>query len=141
MNPIEPQFDPENNLDNFRSIIDRMARARWITGTNIATREQFWLSFSDLGRQRMKKASDALRRAAPQFFDAPDLSALKPEDVRQPSLLDLISVMVQVGPVIWELQPPPFSDGERDTMIRIILAYTREAAGRDIGIPPGRFQL
>ena len=90
------------------------------------------MSFTDLGTQRMKKASDALRRAAPQFFNASDLSALTKGTVKQPSLMELLLVMVELGPVVWELQPPPFSDGERDTMFSIILVYARKAAARDM---------
>ena len=131
METNEPKSVPDNNLENFKSIIARMARAKWITGTNAATSEQLWLSFTDLGKQRMNKASEALRRAAPQFFNAEDVSTLSRESVRQPSPADLLLVITEVGAIAAELQPPPFSDGEQTTMIDILLTYARQAAAKD----------
>jgi hypothetical protein len=120
-----------NDLENFKGIIARMARAKWITGTNAATPEQLRLSFTDLGRQRMDKASDTLRRAAPQFFNAEDVSTLSRESVRQLSPADLLLVLAEVGAIAKELQPPPFSDGETTTMYGILLSYARQAAVKD----------
>jgi len=135
MSTYEPQFDADNNSENFQSIVERMFRAKWITGKNMATREQLWLCFSDLGQQRMKKISDALRRTAPEFFNPANTSTLTPESIQQPSPDELIAFMTEVGVIVAELQPPLFSREELDTVIGIMLCYTREAARRDISPP------
>ena len=59
-------------------------------------------------------------------------SKLFNQSLGQPTALEMLSMMTIIGTCIAELQPPLFSDGERDTMIGLILSYAK----RNPPIPP-----
>jgi hypothetical protein len=120
---MEPRFDPDHNLDNFRSIIARMARAKWITGTNIATQTDIWYGLTGLGHQRMQTAVDTLRRAAPGYFDT-DPHTVIPGSVPV-SHQDALAIPLVIAQLVLELLPPDFSPGEQDTLLAIIADSAR----------------
>jgi len=136
MEPHEPQFDPDHNSEIFQSIVERMARAKWITGTNLVRPEQFWISLTELGCQRIGKASDALIKLAPGLFKAENISTLTADSIKQPTPADLCLMLLEVMPVMAELQPPPFSPEEEDTIIAM-LEWFALAKGK-VQIPPSR---
>jgi hypothetical protein len=133
---MEPRFDADNNSEHFQSIIQRMANAKWITGTNVATRTDLWLTLTELGRQRMKSASDALINAMPEWFKSKNPSNIEPGTIKV-ARQDMILRVLAVSSIVLELQPPAFSPGEEDTLLGIILDNTRQNAARDDS-PPRR---
>jgi hypothetical protein len=136
MESTQPEFDPEKFFNGARSLIDRMARAKWITGTNAATWDQFYLSLTKLGQQRCGVVSDAFINVAPEFFRAADTSVLKAGSIRQPSHKELLAVIVLIAPVVSELLPPKFSNEEWELLFGFFASYSRTKA---LGaIPPNR---
>lgn len=108
-----------------QSIVERMFRAKWITGTNLVTPDNWRITLTDLGRQRIGKVCDALIEVDPDFFKAEDTSVLTKDMINQPSAVQLLMFLVKVAPIVAELQPPPLPDEERDTLIGMFLLYAR----------------
>ena len=126
MQPQEPQFDPDHNSENSQSIVERMFRAKWLSGHQLVRPEQFWVNLNALGQQRIGKICDALIKAAPDFFKPKATSVLTADSVRQPSAIELLAVQAEIQLAIGELQPPPFSPGERDTLLSMFCVIARE---------------
>jgi hypothetical protein len=125
MQSPKPQLDPDDGSGNMRSIVDRMFRAKWIT-ESLVKPDEFWFNLTELGLQQIGKMSDAFIRVAPGFFKAENTSILTADSIKQPSSAELFSMMLEIGPIMAELQPPPFSSGERDAMFGLLASSARE---------------
>lgn len=132
----DDKSNPQSNGENTQLVIERMAKCKWITGLNMVKADHWWLTLTDLGRQRIGIFTDALLKISPDFLSADDLPVLTPGSIRQPSQLELTLLIGEIAPILAELRPPDFSPGEADTMISMLLMFAR-AKGRDQN-PPRR---
>ena len=64
-----------NTLDfeseDMQRLVERMARAKWITGTNLITPEVFHFEFTPRGTQQLRSMAELLKRIAPKTLDGP----------------------------------------------------------------------
>lgn len=123
---LSPRLWINPNVADMQRVVERMARAKWITGTNIIAPEQFVLTFTRDGKDRMRRIRNSLRtltkRAClPPKFCHYDLKSSPPMTFEEK-----VKVDSEIKPYLEELQPPPFSPGEEDSLMTLLLFYARE---------------
>jgi hypothetical protein len=126
------EFLPDESPDDIQGIVDRMARAGWLTGTNIVTKDDFRVQFSELGQRKMKQLCTNFYSAVPDFFKAKDTSALKPGDVSlNPN--ELLVLLSNITVASQELQPPPITPAESKAFLGFVMVNVKKFCG-----PPQR---
>jgi hypothetical protein len=113
-----------HHTEILQSIVERMHRAKWITGTNLVTPDDWHINFTELGREQVNKASNALKEIAPSFFKA-GVSLDLAELIKRSSAVELSAMLTEIAPIIAELQPPSFSLGEWEAVIGMFLVNAR----------------
>jgi hypothetical protein len=121
-----PDFDPIQWSTATQSLVERMARAKWLTGLQVVTNETSKLNWTDLGQEQMNKAYDALIETAPEFFKTPDISTLSRENVKQPTQGELFKMLIRLAPIVAALQPPRLSSYEALVFVSRLAFYARE---------------
>lgn len=138
-----PEYDPQTWSAATQSLVERMAKAGWLSGLQTVTLERFDVNWSTLGRQQMEKAYDVLIKTVPDFFMALDIYKLSPSDVKQPTAAQLINLFVELGPIIKPLQA--LSKDETLVFFSWLTYFAREKALKQppkIGGNPGpRFKM
>ena len=116
--PYEPAFDPNNNSENECKLVERFAKAGWLTNNKPAQLNLWNLSYSTQGLEQIKTIVSLWRKAVPDFFatrgDPKELAklAIRPVSERP----ELIPVFEELAKVARRLQPPAFTVGETDTL-------------------------
>lgn len=139
-----PEYDGAKWAEAMQSLIERMARAKWLTGLQVVTNETSKLNWTDLGHDQMNKAYDALIETAPGFFKAQDISKLSRKTVKQPTPEELSMLIIRLSPIIFALQPPRLSNYEALAFVSRLVFYAHEKGKQqppetDISEQPPRF--
>ena len=124
----QPQFDPERDAENTQRIVERMIRAKWLTGRQLVTPKNWQICLSDLGVQKMDAIGKALLEFSPDYFKSLDKSSLKLPD---PSGIQLGKLFLKIEPIFAELRPPAFSEDEMDAALDMFARYARTECGGD----------
>ena len=117
-------------------VVERLAKAKWITGTSMAAADAFKIDCTELGLQKFGAAADALIQLAPEVFQAGNLSSLAAASIKQPSAVEFLLMQGRVMTVLGDLQPPNFSPGEAKAILGMVQMFALEkGSGQN---PPGR---
>ena len=136
MDSLEAQFALHYNSEKMQSLVEHMARAKWITGTNLVTPDDFWFNLTDRGRQRIEKGGDVLIRISPGSFKAENTSTLTANSIKKPSLVAWFLMFIKIIPIVWELHLPPFGFGEYEAMALVFGAAALKKGKNQV--PPFR---
>lgn len=117
------QLNP--NVTDMQRVVERMARAKWITGTNIVAPENIVLSLTRHGRDRFRRIRKSLRNHTTRACLPPKFCIYDPKSNPPMTLEERMKVDFEIEPYLRELQPP-FSDGEQDSLMTLLLFYARE---------------
>jgi len=136
MKSTDQQFDPAQWSENADSIVERMRRAKWITGKSGVGPGGLIINWSELGWKRMNRASDALMNMVPDYSEAKGKTVLKKALVKLRSVLKMFPAAFQLAMVKAELKPPAFSRREWEMMVQLLRWFAREKGRQQI--PPSR---
>jgi hypothetical protein len=143
VNPFDQEFDPVFNHINSQSIVERMAKARWITGTAIVTKEGIEsLQYTELGKEKWDQAIAVVKELFPDVVNAKDVASFIPSKPPLEGAATLFLMLAKLAPIIADLMPPPLTPGESQTLLGLFVAYARrrKAAGTSPPwLPPDRF--
>ncbi len=132
----ERPFDPVQWSEKANSIVQRMARAKWITGMNAVGPAGLKINWSELGWKRMDKASEALINMAPDYSEAQGKTVLAKALIKLRSIFKMFPAAFQLAMVKAELKPPAFSRSEWEMMVQLLRWFAREKGKQQI--PPSR---
>jgi len=136
MESPEPQFDPVRWSDTADSIVQRMWRAKWITGNSVVGPGGLKINWTELGWKRMNRASDALINMDPDYSEAQGKTVLKKALIKLRSVFKMFQAAFQLAMVKAQLKPPAFSRGEWEMMVQLLRWFAREKGKEQI--PPSR---
>jgi hypothetical protein len=127
-----PLIDFENNDANYQAIVERMARAKWITGTAIATPREIGAFLTELGKQKVAQIRLVMQECFPDIVNADDLTKPLPYKTPVQALAALYMATLRLDPIFEDLQPPPIGTLEKQTLFGLFLGFScKEGA-----IPP-----
>ena len=129
MIPQLPESDAGlDRVAEVQGMIDRFAKAKWITGLNIDHPQYFHLSFTELGSERMRQLGEIVRPFADCAFDG----------AGRPSIMDWLKFIFRIGPIAGCLQPPVLSETEVNVLICMAALHERNRRKEDCGLPSSR---
>jgi hypothetical protein len=136
MNDFEPWVDFNHNDANYQSIIERMVRARWIEGVAITTPDSMFASLTHLGQNRMEHIRGVLERLIPDVIVSKDDTVSLPQKPPYEAMATMLRVSEELNAIAADLKPPEFSITESETMLGLVLVYSRKKASRPPPSPP-----
>jgi hypothetical protein len=107
-------------------LIQRMARAKWITGNNVVTNEGVHLEYTSLGSERMRHAGELLKECAPELLDLPPLDLTEFD-----KKLRYLKHMERIAKTALALEPPPFTSDEWDTFVMWVVSQAKRDSESD----------
>ena len=113
-----------NSLDfeseDMQRMVERFFLAKWITGTNIVTPEQFYFTFTALGTSKMSALAETLTCITPTVFNLPGVELSRIQSLRL-----TLKFVIQLAMLSGELRKPSWRwmPGERGAMIGLICGY------------------
>jgi len=125
MTPQLPDYDAgRDRVVEVQGMIDRFARAKWITGLNIDCPEYFHLNLTELGSERMRQLGEIVRPFADCAFDG----------ARRPSTMDWLRFIFRIGPIARCLHPPALSKTEINVLVCMAALHERNRRKEDCGL-------
>jgi len=114
-----PKVDFNSNDSNYQSIIERMARAKWISGTAISTPNEMAAILTSVGVQRMTEAVAVLDELFPDIIRTPH--EVKPL-IERPleALAKVLDCRNRLLRIASDLQEPPMTAGEMETLFALM---------------------
>ena len=104
-------------------LIDRFAKAKWLTGQNIDAPDYCLIHFSELGHREMRKLAEAIEPFALRYYDR----ASRPRLPRR--ILQYLKLAIRLQRVRRCLQPPMMSGPEVDILVALIFRYWHSPNG------------
>jgi hypothetical protein len=112
---MQPE-EPLGNHEDLQRLVERFARAKWITGLNIVTPGPFQLNWTELGRTRMLKLKEFLDNANKETF--PNESDYEETEGGK----RLAGYLMEA---LEDLMPPILSSTERQMLIGLAVDFRR----------------
>jgi hypothetical protein len=114
--------------EDVQNVVERLLKAGWINGAHV-TATGFALDVTEKGHAQMMALADVVKPLAPTVFGM---------EKRKAGIMGWARFLVRWSVAAAELQPPAFSDGQRDTLASIVLNYSMDGpsqAGRYLFYP------
>lgn len=93
------------------SLSDRFARARWITGSNIVSKDGFRFEYTPTGLKHISRLAASLQL---------------PQEGKKVSLWKHICFLVKYESAQWRLLPPKLTEGERYYFLAVIASFKKQ---------------
>ena len=105
------------NEDEWQWLVDRLATAKWITGTNIETPDSLALTFTPLGKVQMRLLGEAARPVAERESGVRSCRVTFTERVR---------FFYRRQLAVAALSPPAFSPSQRTALVALASVHERQ---------------
>jgi len=105
--PIDP--------DLVQRMVGRFARAHWITGTNIETRDFISLEFTSKGQSCLDQIREAIRQFSPDLFKDATIKLSRNDSIRLDAICRFIAR---------DLEPPQLARDEATALFAVAMLFS-----------------